>query len=149
MEGGSNRRRLFWTAAYQCDGLAFTHYTRYHWRRFVPRIVRVGVILSLILFLAGFGFQFGSLDDIKTPLREQYSNILYVPACPISRLCPMTYDGWKASIRDSIPHPMTSFSSQFGAIYPSRFSVSSGICPLVNIADSCGIRGSCASSLRT
>jgi hypothetical protein len=42
----------------------------------MPRFIRVSVVLGLIIFLAGFGFQFGSLDDVKTPLREQYENIL-------------------------------------------------------------------------
>jgi hypothetical protein len=34
------------------------------------------VIAVVILLLAGFGFQFGSLDNVKTPLSEQYKNIL-------------------------------------------------------------------------
>jgi hypothetical protein len=34
------------------------------------------VIVVLIVLLAGFGFQFGSLDNVKTPLSEQYKNIL-------------------------------------------------------------------------
>jgi hypothetical protein len=42
----------------------------------MPRFIRVDVVLRLVLFLAGFGFQFGSLDDVKKPLREQYANML-------------------------------------------------------------------------
>jgi hypothetical protein len=34
------------------------------------------VVIILILILAGFGFQFGSLDNIKTPLRDQLENLL-------------------------------------------------------------------------
>ena len=82
VEGGSNRRGCFWTTTHQCDGMAFTHYARYHWRRSVRPCdalvlpVLIVVIVVLILLPAGFGFQFGSLDNVKTPLREQYENIL-------------------------------------------------------------------------
>src|SRR6267142_810245 len=33
VERGSNRHRRFWTTTHQCDGMAFTHYARYHRRR--------------------------------------------------------------------------------------------------------------------
>jgi len=32
--------------------------------------------MALTSLVAGFDFQFGSLDDIKTPLAEQYDNLL-------------------------------------------------------------------------
>jgi hypothetical protein len=41
-----------------------------------PTLVLVYGIIILTHLQAGFGFQFGSLDDVKTPLRDQYENIL-------------------------------------------------------------------------
>ena len=44
-----------------------------------PTLIRVRGIVILTHVQAGFGFQFGSLDNVKTPLGDQYKNLLYVP----------------------------------------------------------------------
>jgi hypothetical protein len=42
----------------------------------MPRCVIAATGIALTLLLAGFGFQFGSLDNVKTQLHEQYENLL-------------------------------------------------------------------------
>jgi len=76
VEGRSHLPRSHGTARHQRDPVALTRDPGHHWRMYVPCH---GVMLRLriyILYIAGFDFHFGSLDNKKTELASQYENLL-------------------------------------------------------------------------
>lgn len=101
------------------------------------------LIAHIYLAVAGFGFQFGALDDAKNRLSQVYDNLLFVNALLVCHLQLFTIDAVSSpcSIRTVGMSPSALFGGSFLRPSYSTFAT----CPAASTGASEAIKTSCAS----